>query len=83
MFVIVLGFMLQLYFYPTCKVSRILLLINLLKAAVFFVMFINFYSAAYKGKDARKDSPKSESDKIRKGNAKQQKGLPGQRAKTQ
>lgn len=49
-FIIVLAFMLQLYFFPTCKVSKVLLLINFMKAGIFFVMFVNFYSSSYTGK---------------------------------
>ncbi|GIY39365.1 elongation of very long chain fatty acids protein AAEL008004 [Caerostris darwini] len=49
-FILVLVFMLQLYFYPTCEVSKVILLINLLKAAIFFIMFMNFYRTSYKTK---------------------------------
>ncbi|KAF8788971.1 Elongation of very long chain fatty acids like protein [Argiope bruennichi] len=57
-FIIVLVFMLQLYFFPTCKVSKVILLINFMKAGIFFVMFMNFYANSYKEKRIKVTSGK-------------------------
>lgn len=39
--------MIQLTFFPTCEVSKSLLLLNVVQAVIFFALFLNFFLGAY------------------------------------
>lgn len=47
--------MAQLTFFPTCQVSRPLLLLNVVQAVIFFALFLNFFLSAYQRKRRRED----------------------------
>ncbi|XP_042898098.1 very long chain fatty acid elongase 1 [Parasteatoda tepidariorum] len=57
-FLLVFSFMFQLTFFPTCEVSKPMLALNVVQAIIFFVLFLNFFSASYKKRQQKKREEK-------------------------
>ena len=55
-FFIVFTFMVQLTFFPTCEVSKPLLLLNVVQAVIFFALFLNFFLRSYQRKKRQEDN---------------------------
>lgn len=54
-FFVVFTFMVQLAFFPTCEVSKPLLLLNVVQAVIFFALFLNFFLRSYQRKRRQED----------------------------
>ncbi|XP_035217580.1 elongation of very long chain fatty acids protein 1-like [Stegodyphus dumicola] len=52
-FFLVFASMVQLTFFPTCEVSKPLLLLNVVQAIIFFALFLNFFRGSYQRRNRR------------------------------